>query len=96
MYFKNNELFKASQQNKMPTPSPRTTASSSSGGPTVSTLNKNCHEIINNDFDGYYKAATELNYTNASTAVNEYVDDEDDEVLENVNIDNDPHQRLIC
>lgn len=96
MYFRNNGLSaKVLPLDKKPTPFPRTSATGSSIAPSVSTLNKNCHEIINNDF-GYYRSAATLNNTDASTGVNEmFVDDDEDETLENVDIDNDPHQRLI-
>lgn len=84
MYFKNNELNKVFPDMK-PTPLPRTTSTASA--PTVNTLNRNCHEFINDD---YYQSATTLNMDSSEA----YLDD-DTEELDNVDYSNDPTERLI-
>lgn len=93
MYFKNNNLCKVLPQDTKPTPFPRSTTSASLVGtaPSVIALNKNCHEIVNDDFK-HYQSATSLNVT--STEVNGFSDD-DTEEMDNVDFSNDPHQRLI-
>lgn len=92
MYFKNNPLGRSLAQDKKPTPFPRTTTSASfstASAPTVNTLNGNCHEIVNEDYN-FYQSAAMLN----SAEVNGFSDEDVDD-LENVDFSTDPHQRLI-
>jgi hypothetical protein len=90
MYFRNNELTKILPQDMKPTPFPRTTTSPNlmASAPTVNTLNKNCHEFINDE--KIYQSATSLNLN--VTDANESPSDEDTEEMD---YSTDPHQRLI-
>lgn len=94
MYFKNSELGKVFPPDVKPTPLPRTFISpdnvAASTAPTVKRINDNCHEIINNE--NFYESASTLNKIPAD--VRFYSDDETEE-MENVDISDDPHQRLI-
>ncbi|CRL05146.1 CLUMA_CG018156, isoform A [Clunio marinus] len=95
MHFKNNSLMRVSTETKS-VPFPRTTTSDNfvaSSAPEVNKLNKNSYEIVNDDFT-YYKSAADLNMESNSTEVNGFSDEETEE-MENVDIYNDPHQRLI-
>lgn len=85
-----NELFckPPPQDEGQPTPLPRYTTNATA--PTVNTLNRGS-EIVTGDFN-YYQSATALNITHSET--DGFSDDENGE-LDDVNISNDPHQRLI-
>lgn len=86
-----NELFfKPPQQETKPTPLPRGVGSAPSA-PSINTLNKACHEVINDDYN-YYKSATTLNISQSEA---DGLSDDDNEELDDVNISSDPHQRLI-
>lgn len=93
MYFRNHELSKIFPQGKKPTPFPRTTsAGPMTSAPGVNTLNRNCHEIVNDDCN-YYESVASLNMD--TTEVNVFLDADDTEEMGNVDYSNDPHQRLI-
>lgn len=91
MYFRNHEVGKGLPQGTKPTPFPRTVSSdvSEASAPTVNTLNKNCHELVNDEFSSN-KPMSNLNLS--STDINGFSDDENDD---KVDFSNDPHQRLI-
>jgi hypothetical protein len=90
LYFRNNELGKSLPQDTKPTPFPRTTATEASA-PSVNTLNKDCHELVNDEYRSY-KSISTLNLS--STEVNGFSEDET-ESMDNADFSNDPHQRLI-
>lgn len=58
----------------------------------MTTLNKNCHEIVNDD-PNYYESVASLNMN--ATEDNGFLYDDETEEMENVDFSTDPHQRLI-
>lgn len=91
MHFANNEICKIQTQDMKPTPFPR--ATTAPPAPGVNTLNKNCHEFAADDYN-FYKSAHSLNRSSAE--VDGFSDAEGSDALENVDISNDPRERLIC
>lgn len=95
MHFTNNEICKILPQDMKPTPFPSATTTGAQltipTAPGINTLNKDCHEFAADDFS-YYQSATSLNKTSAN--VNCFEDDTEE--LENVDISDDPRERLIC
>lgn len=89
LYFRNNEMGKGLPQDTKPTPFPRTAVPvmSEASAPSVNTLNKNCHELVNDEMSSY-KSMTTLNVSDA----NGFSDDENENLED---FSNDPHQRLI-
>lgn len=96
MYFRNTGINKGLPQDLKPTPFPRTTTSASlapaATAPGLNTLNKNCHELITDDYR-HYQSASSLNLN--TTDVNGFLDDDDTEELDDMEYSTDPHQRLI-
>jgi hypothetical protein len=94
MHFRNNnEACKVLPQDMKPRPFPRITANNvpTAPAPSITTLNKNCHELINDDFN-YYRSAASLNMGSTD---GDTLSDEEREELDDVDFSNDPHQRLI-
>lgn len=91
MHFRNHQLSKGLPEDMKPTPLPRTAVPHASA-PSVNTLTRDSHEIINDDFRHYCSAAT-LNKA-SSSAINGFSDDENEEMYDG-DYANDPHQRLI-
>jgi hypothetical protein len=76
-----------------PTPFPRTITGDTSPvttPPSVNTLNKNCHEFVNDEHHSI-RQMTAINL--GSTDVSGFSDETDD--MDHDDFSNDPHQRLI-
>jgi hypothetical protein len=93
MYFRNNEMGKSLPQETKPTPFPRTISGDTSPptAPSVNTLNRNCHEFVNDEHHSF-RPMTAINL--ASAEVSGFSDDEIDDT-DRDDFSNDPHQRLI-
>lgn len=97
MYFKNSGIAKGLLHDQKPTPFPRNTTSASLAqyaptAPGVNTLNKNCHELVSDEFHRY-QSAQSLNLN--TTDGNCFLDDDDTGELDDMEYSTDPHQRLI-
>lgn len=92
MYFRNNEMGKVLSQDTKPTPFPRTgTAEVTQAiSPSVNTLNRNCHEFVNDGHDLKPMAVVNLGSSNVSFFSHDEMEDTDNEEFSN-----DLHQRLI-
>lgn len=86
-------MGKGLPQDTKPTPFPRTVAPNMTepSAPSVNTLNRNCHELVNDEMRSY-KSMTTLNVS--STDVNGFSDDETED-MDSADFSTDPHQRLI-
>jgi hypothetical protein len=92
MYFRNNEVGKGLPRDTKPTPFPRTTTEQSQVTSTsVNSLNRNCHEFVN---EGHHSYDSMSPIKLASTNVNVFSEEETQE-MDDDNFSNDLRQRLI-
>ena len=92
MYFRNNGISKNLPQDTKPTPFPRTLTAeqTQATSSSVNTLNRNCHEFVNDGHGLQPMSAINLGSSNAS-----FFSEDETEEMDNGEFSDDLQQRLI-